>query len=125
MIKYIYTIKKKECLSLQEFRQHWDSDIFIDSLIGVVETLGGTDLRRSLVLDVEFNKTLNEVRGEEDALYDAVIEYILPSAASLLETLETDEFKERFAELEALEEKFIDLKHSPRCFVEYFEPLID
>lgn len=124
MIKYIFMIKRKHSVSAQEFRKHWQAPDFQEMVREIGRLLGARDFYMSLVLDVDFNKQLNASRGVEDAPFDAVMEYLLPSAKHLESVLESEEFKTTFAKLEALEAEFIDFEHSQRCFTEHSDPII-
>lgn len=119
MIKYIYLIKKKPEISEAEFRRHLESEAFDELLRRVVEKAGGHRIVKSIVLDTEFNKHLNEMRDVQETRYDAVIEYRISSGTGLEERIDNEEFRKFFSELETLQETFIDLKHSQRFFVEY------
>jgi len=111
-------------MSLQQFRKHWRDAHFVSLVTEVGKLLGASDFYMSLVLDVDFNKELNDARGVEETAFDAVMEYVLPSSKDLPAIMESDAFKDVFAELEDIEAEFIDFRHSQRRFIEHHDPII-
>ena len=124
MIKFIFVVKRKPDISSQEFRKRWHDAHFVSLVTEVGKLLGASDFHMSLVLDVDFNKELNAARGVEETAFDAMMEYVLPSSKDLNVIMESDAFKEVFAELEKIEAEFIDFHHSQRCFIEHHDPII-
>lgn len=119
MLKYIYTIRKRKDISDYEFRQNWQDETFRELFRKAVSILGGAQLTMSLVLDIEYNRRMNEVRDCEVEPFDALVEYLFPNAASLNERSQSEEFQRVFNELERYQESFVDFKRSSRFFVDY------
>lgn len=121
MIKYVYLIRKRPDVSEPEFRRMWDSEQFNRLLQSVVAKVGGFELQKSLVLKIDFNKELNESRNVDEPGYDAMLEYVMDDAHDLNDRIASEDFRQEFAELEAMERQFIDFEHSQRFFTETIE----
>jgi hypothetical protein len=125
MIKYVYVVRRKPEVSEEAFRKFWNSDEFKQRISRVATLIGGFNIETSLVLDIDFNQQLNAMRGVEEPLFDAIMEYVLLDAKNLGDILASDEFQAEFKALETLQAEFIDFHHSQRFFVECNEPLVD
>ena len=99
----------------------WDNELFNRLLQSVVAKVGGFELRKSLVLKIDFNKELNESRNVDEPGYDAMLEYVMDDAHDLNDRIASEDFRQEFAELEAMERQFIDFEHSQRFFTETIE----
>lgn len=118
MIRFIHCVKRKEGVSTEEFRRFWNSPEFnglIDEMLGHVLTAG---IRKSLTLDIEFNKTLQAERDAKQS-FDGVLEIVWQAGGDLAALLANDEFQRLTRTMEELQRPFVDFRESRRFFTEY------
>ena len=117
MIRFITCLRRRPEFTLAQFREAWESPAF-DSLIRrTAEMTGALHSVKSATLAVDANALVQLNRGTEDP-FDGVLEYFLPSAASLREVAAREEFWDLQREMVAHQERFADLTHSVAFFTE-------
>jgi hypothetical protein len=118
MIRLIHCMKRKEDVSLEDFRKFWDSPELLGLLDAMLDKVFVADIKRNLTLDVETNKMLQAERGSKNA-FDGVVEILWQSGADIAAIEQDDEFNELYAQMEELQGKFIDFEESRRFITEY------
>ena len=118
MIRFIHCMKRKDGVSTEEFRRFWNSAEYnglLDEMLGHAMTVG---VRKSLTLDIEFNKALQAERNAKQA-FDGVIEILWQSGADLAGLLGNAEVERLTRAMEDIQSRYIDFNESRRFFTEY------
>ncbi len=117
MIRLIHCVRKRDDLSLEEFRQYWDSGEFAQSIESMARLVGALGFAINATLAVGANQMLMEMRSLGDQ-FDGVIEYWWDSAAHVTDVTQGDEFSKLRAENEAYQSQFIAMDQSVLFFTE-------
>jgi hypothetical protein len=117
MIRLIHCVRKRDDLSLEEFRRYWDSGEFAQSIESMARLVGALGFAINATLAVSANRMLMEMRPLGDQ-FDGVVEYWWDSAAHVTDVAQGDEFKKLRAENEAYQAQFIAMDQSVVFFTE-------
>lgn len=118
MIRFIHCVKRKDDISIEEFRRFWNSAEFndlIDRMLGHALTAG---VKKNLTFDIDVNKALQAERGAKQP-FDAVFEVLWQSGGDLPALLDNEEFQALMQDMEAIQRRFVDFHESRRFFTEY------
>jgi hypothetical protein len=111
-------MKRKQGISTEEFRRFWNSAEFNDLVDEMLSHALTSSVRKSLTLDIEFNKALQAERGAKQP-FDGVLEIVWPSGADIAGLLGNAEVERLTRELEEIQSRYIDFTESRRFFTEY------
>jgi hypothetical protein len=67
MIRLIHCVRKRDDLSLEEFRRYWDSGEFAQSIERMARLVGALGFAINATLAVSANRMLMELRAENEA----------------------------------------------------------
>jgi hypothetical protein len=119
MIRLIHCVKRRNEVSLEQFRKFWQSEEFDHFIRALLADTPGITINKNLTLEIEFNKILREERHAREA-YDGVIEVIFPSGVELLQVTEdSEQFDEVYQQMVDYQTPFIDFEESVRFITEY------
>lgn len=120
MIRFIHLIKRKDDVTVEDFRKFWDGpdlNAMLDKAMNYTLT---ASYKKNLTLDIPINTQLQFERYSKQP-FDAILEIILQSGQEL-EALEgNEEFNQMMSEMFDLQSHFIDFHESRRFFTEYNE----
>ncbi len=120
MIRLIHCVKRKEEVSLEDFRHFWNGPEFnqlIDELTGLTLT---AEVKKNLTLDIPLNTELQVERYSKQP-FDGVLEIIWQSGQEV-KALDNDErLSSLYENMTNLQMKYIDFNESRRFFTEYTE----
>jgi hypothetical protein len=117
VIRFINCIKKRDDLSVENFRNYWHSQEFEDLLQRVIDITKAKYFTKNLTLDVEANVMIQEERGVGEP-FDGIIEYWWDKGSELMEAYDTDEAKQVRQQMIDYQRQFIDLAASSAFFTE-------
>ena len=118
MIRLIHCVKRKDDISLEEFRHFWNGPEFnqlIDELAGLNLT---AEIKKNLTLDIPLNKELQAERISKQP-FDGVLEIIWQSGQEITAMEKNKHFLELYETMTDLQMKYIDFNESRRFFTEY------
>ncbi len=117
MIRFINCIKKRDDISLEKFRDYWNSPEFEELLQRVIDITRAQHFTKNLTLDVEANVMIQEERGGGEP-FDGIIEYWWEKGSELMDLYNTEQAKQVRQEMLDYQVQFIDLKASSAFFTE-------
>ncbi len=118
MIRFIHCMKARSDVSLERFREFWNSAQF-NQLIAELEIIAGTrQIRRSLTLQVEANEQLRIERGARPP-FDAVLEIWFDDATGLQRLAGNEATRDLLQRMETLQADYVDFHTSTRFFTEW------
>ena len=117
MIRYINCVKRRPDISIEQFRQYWNSNEFADLINQVVALSGAKRFSKSATLVVEANTLLQQQRGSADP-FDGVLEYWWDKAAHLDTLFDKPEVTDLMQRMLDYQRQFIDFSHSSIFFTE-------
>ena len=115
MIRYIHCIRKKQDISLEEFRTYWNSSEYNELLKRVIQHYQPVKHSKSLTLKVELGETLINQNDLEEP-FDATIELFWESANQLTALYEKEEAQTLARQLRNFENDFADIARSTAFF---------
>ncbi len=118
MIRFINCIRRREDLSIDEFRNYWHNREFEDLLQRVIDITKPTRVARNLTLDVDANVMIQEDRGGGEP-FDGVIEYWWDRGSELIELYNSEEARLVRQQMIEYQRQFIDLNASSAFFTEF------
>lgn len=118
MIRYMHCMKRKDGVSVDEFRRFWNSAEFNDLLDKMLAHAFTASVRMSLTLDIEFNRELQAERGAKQP-FDGVMEIVWQSGADLAGLFDNREVEQLTQAMEEMQSRYIDFNESRRFFTEY------
>jgi hypothetical protein len=118
MIRLIHCIKRKEDVSVEDFRKFWDSSDYLALMDAMLDKVFVADIKRNLTLDVETNKMLQAERASKQP-FDGIVEILWQSGADMAAIEQDEQFNELYARMEELQSQFIDFDESRRFITEY------
>ncbi len=117
MIRLITCLKRRDDVSPEEFRRHWQDAAF-DELIGRIVALTGAErCAKNLTLSVAANSLLMQERGLAEP-FDGIIEYWWHDAANFEALYNSGERKALMQEMQDYQVRFADLAASTSFFTE-------
>ena len=122
MIRLIHCMKKKDDISIDEFRRFWHSAAFnelIDRLVGHALTV---EVKKNLTLEIELNRLLREERDAKPA-FDGILEIVWQSGSDVAALGDNEEFRSLLREMQTIQQAHIDFRESRRFFTEYEAPM--
>ncbi len=120
MIRLIHCIKKREDISLEDFRKFWHSSQFDNLLDELNIHIMIVEFKKNLTLNIEINEQLQQQRHSQIS-FDAVLEIIWQSGAEVEAMQQNPAFNESYDRLESIQQQYIDFEKSTRLFTEYSE----
>ena len=90
MIRYMHCVKRKENISIEDFRQFWNSKLLNNKLTELKQKLQPIKIRKSLTLQVSLNDFFQEERGSLDA-FDAIYEVYFESGQKVMDIFNNEE----------------------------------
>ena len=123
MIRFINCVRRREDISVDEFRRYWNSPEFeqlFEQMFLIVKPKG---FAKNLTLQVSANEQIRELRGSADP-FDATIEYWWDNAAELMEKWDTPQAQEFYNQMLEFQKQFIDIEKCHVFFTEYEPKMI-
>ncbi len=117
MIRFINCIKKRDDISIEDFRIYWHSQEFENLLQRVIDITKANHFAKNLTLDVDANVMIQEDRGGGEP-FDGIIEYWWDKGSELMNLYNTDEAKQVRQQMIEYQRQFIDLAASSAFFTE-------
>lgn len=117
MIRFINCVKRRSDISVEQFRQYWNSEEFESLIKQVVAVSGARRYSKNATLLVEANTMVQEQRGSGTP-FDGVLEYWWDRAAHLGELFTTAEAGALMQKMLDYQRQFIDLPQSSAFFTE-------
>ena len=118
MIRFINCVRKRDDISMDEFRRYWNSPEFeqlFEEIFMIVQPQGFT---KNLTLQVSANEELREERGGGEP-FDGTIEFWWDNAADLLEKYYSPKAEASRNKMLEFQEQFIDMEKGHVFFTEY------
>ena len=115
MIRYIYCVRKRPDISLEDFRQQWNSPTYKALLKRLADYYQAARYSRNLSLKIEMGETLVNENGLSEP-YDVTIELFWDSANKLPELYDSEEAQKLTHELREIQQQFIDTNNSTLFF---------
>ena len=114
MIKYMQCVRRRPEMSVQDFRQHWDT---YKSLVQTVaQKAGAVKVTINTTLAVQQNTDVVSTRGTREP-YDGVIEFCIERGPDAMQALERPEALPHVEAMQEAQAEFIDLKNSTFFFL--------
>jgi hypothetical protein len=117
MIRFISCIKRRDDVSIEEFRHFWNSLAFDELQERVSRVLGANRFQHSLTLAVEANDLIMDERGLAEP-FDGLIEYWWEQARDVLRLAESPEGRSALQDMREYQAQFVDFAHSHAFFTE-------
>jgi hypothetical protein len=117
MIRFISCIKRRDDISLEEFRRHWESGTFGEIQGRMAAALGASRYARSVTLVVEANRLILEERGLAEP-FDGIIEYWWDSARDVMRLAESPEGQSARNAMLEFQRQFVDFTQSRAFFTD-------
>jgi len=117
MVRFIHCVRKRDDISLEDFRAYWQSPEFDLLLQRMAQFIGARRYAKNATLAVDANLWVMEMRNLGEP-FDGVIEYWWENAAHVMQVALTDSFQQLRDEIEACQGKFIALDRSLMFFTE-------
>jgi len=120
MIRLITCLKRREDVSPEEFRRHWQDAEFDDLIRRTLDLTGAKRCAKNLTLSVAANTLLMQERGLAEP-FDGIIEYWWHDAANFEDLYNSEERKTLMQEMQDYQGRFADLAASTSFFTEIRE----
>lgn len=120
MIRFIHCVKKRDDVSIEDFRKFWDSPEFNNLTDRMLDLTLTADIKKNLTLDIDINTSLQLERHAKQP-FDGVFEIIWQSGQDMSALESNPDFNELYAEMEDLQSQFVDFHESRRFITEYNE----
>ena len=117
MIRLITCLKRRDDVSAEDFRRHWQEAAFDDLIARIVALTGAERCAKNLTLSVAANTLLMQERGLAEP-FDGIIEYWWHDAANFDELYNSEERKALMQEMQDYQGQFVDLAASAAFFTE-------
>ena len=117
MIRYINCVKRRPEMSVEQFRQFWNSNEFADLINQVVSITDAKRFSKSATLVIEANAQIRQQRGSSEP-FDGVLEYWWDKASHLSELFARPEARELMQKMLEYQKQFIDMPHTVAFFTE-------
>ena len=118
MIRFINCVRRREDISVDEFRRYWDSPEFeqlFQRLFMIVQPRG---FAKNLTLQFSANEQIRQERGSGEP-FDGTIEFWWENAAELLEKYDAPEAQVIRREMLEYQQQFIDIPNCRAFFTEH------
>jgi len=118
MIRFINCVRRREDISVDEFRRYWNSPEFeqlFERLFKIVQPRG---FAKNLTLQVSANERIQQERGSGEP-FDGTLEFWWDNAAELLEKYDSPQAQEIRQEMLDYQKQFIDIQRCHAFFTEY------
>ena len=117
MIRLITCLKRRDDVSAEDFRRHWQEAAFDDLIARIVALTGAERCAKNLTLSVAANTLLMQERGLAEP-FDGIIEYWWHDAANFDELYNSEQRKALMQEMQDYQGRFVDLAASAAFFTE-------
>jgi hypothetical protein len=117
MIRFINCMKRRPEMSVEQFRQFWNSAEFDNLIRQNVALSGAKRYSKNATLVVEANTLIRERRGSSEP-FDGVLEYWWDNAAHLTEMLNSPQYQALIQKMLTYQQQFIDVANSSGFFTE-------
>ena len=118
MIRFINCMRKRDDVSVNDFRKYWQDEKFDDFIRSVVKVTKAERYAKNLTLSVEANIRVMADRGGDEP-YDGILEYWWTNARELMDVYETPEATDLRKEIMEYQRQFVDFDKSTAFFTEY------
>jgi hypothetical protein len=118
MIRYINCVRRRQDISVEEFRRYWNSPEFEALFRRVCEIVQPLRFAKNLTLQVAANAKIQDERGLGDP-FDATVEMWWQNAGELLDKFESPEALDIRQEMLDYQEQFIDIQGCRAFFSDY------
>ena len=118
MIRFINRVRRRQDISLEQFRRHWNSaeiEVLYERLNAIVQPLR---FSRNLTLQVGANELIRDERGSGEP-FDGTVEFWWQNAGDLLQKYDSNEARRVRESMLDLQERFIDMGGCRAFFTEY------
>jgi len=117
MIRLITCLKRRDDVSPEEFRRHWQDAAFDELIADIMKLTGAERCAKNLTLSVEANTLLMQERGLAEP-FDGIIEYWWHDAANFEALYNSGERRKLMQALQDYQGRFADLAASSAFFTE-------
>jgi uncharacterized protein (TIGR02118 family) len=117
MIKLVFTLRRREGMSREEFQRYWREQ-HAPLVERNAETLRIKRYVQTHALETDFDEAVSASRGSEASFYDGVAELWWDSLEDVAAAYSSEAGQAAGAELLEDEQRFIDLPKSPLWFGE-------
>lgn len=118
MIRFINCVRRRDDISIEEFRRYWNSpefEYFFEQLFLIVQP---RRFAKNLSLQVSANEQIRQERGSGEP-FDGTLEYWWNNAAELLDKYDAPAAQKLRQEILEYQRQFIDIKRCHAFFTEY------
>jgi hypothetical protein len=117
MIRFINCIKRRPDITVEQFRNYWNSDEFKNLIKQIVTLSGAKRYSKSATLVIEANTMLQKRRGSSEP-FDGVLEYWWDKASHLDDLFNTAEAGLLTQKMLDFQKQFVDIANSSAFFTE-------
>ena len=117
MVRLIHCVRKRDDITVEEFRKYWQSPEFNRLIQRSAEFFGARSYAKNATLLVDANLWIMEMRNIGEP-FDGVIEYWWDSAAHLMNLALSEPYHVMRTEMELFQYKFLDLEKALIFFTE-------
>ena len=117
MIRFINCIKRRDNVSVEEFRRCWRDPVFPELQKELAKALGANRYHRALTLVVEANTLFQEERGLAEP-GDGILEYWWVNARDLVNLIESPEGPAARHAMTEYQRHFVDFAATRAFFTE-------
>ncbi|MEJ2575485.1 MAG: hypothetical protein P8106_02065 [Gammaproteobacteria bacterium] len=121
MIRFVHCVRRREDVSLEDFRLFWKGQELNRLLEELALNTGAVRWSTSLTLNIEANLQLMAERDSTEP-FDAMVEIWWERARGLYELMQQPEFEELRAAIETCQQPYVDFRRSRRFFTDCDEP---
>ena len=120
MIRLIHCVKRRDDVSIEDFRHFWNSSELTQLIEGLTKLTMTVEVKKNLTLDIPLNTDLQLERYAKQP-FDGVLEIIWPTGQEVEALISNEEFNQLYEEMFELQKAYIDFNESRRFFTEYIE----
>ena len=117
MIRFINCVKRRPDITVEQFRQYWNSREFEELIKQVVAVTGAKRYRKSATLVVEANALVQAHRGSSEP-FDGILEYWWDNASHLTDLFGEPRMSSLTDKMLDYQRQFIDMPHTSAFFTE-------
>ncbi len=120
MIRFINCVRRREDISIEDFRRYWNSpefDYLFERLFQIVQP---RRFAKNLTLQVSANEQIRQERGSGEP-FDGTFEYWWDDAAELLAKYDSPAAQKLRQEMLEYQKQFVDIQKCHGFFTEFEE----
>ncbi|MCP4878675.1 MAG: hypothetical protein GY896_24750 [Gammaproteobacteria bacterium] len=118
MIRYINCVRRRQDISVEAFRRHWNSPEFEALLERAIDIMKAERFAKNLALEVSATRVVRDDRGTGEP-FDGTLEFWWRDAHDLMEKYESPEAQKIREEMQDYQERFVDIGGCRAFFTEY------